>query len=196
MTFTTAALLDASRRQLVPWGRRKWAQPSRIRRPPGPACGKAWEAFRTETVRKEASKPVLVDWGLGVPSDPMSPRGLVLLVLFIRFPAHPPWKASRKWECATWAGSECRNLPQMHFSEPPASRNRSPQCLHDRPRPFFSCAFPTVRRNLPTLSISLATSHTGSDTGTLVRGLPNSYCELDCPDPTRSSLAYVAKSPH
>ena len=35
MTFT-AALLGASRRQLVPWGRRKWAQPSRMYHFPSP----------------------------------------------------------------------------------------------------------------------------------------------------------------
>ena len=92
---------------------------------------------------RKLRKLVLGDWGLGLPWSPKSPRGRALLVVFIRFPAHPPWKASRKWECATWAGSEWRNSPQLHFLEPLASRNRFPQCVHDVPRPFFSCAFPT-----------------------------------------------------
>ena len=50
---------------------------------------------------RKLRKLVLGDWGLGFPWYPMSPRGRALLVVFIRFLAHPALKASRKWECAT-----------------------------------------------------------------------------------------------
>ena len=90
------------------------------------ACGKAWEACRTETVRKEASKPVLGDWGLGFPVVPMSQLRPSLLLLFTTFPASPPSTASRRWESDTSPGSVSRNLAPEH----PSSHQATPTKHH------------------------------------------------------------------